>query len=78
MPVLGQGTWLVAAGIVFGAAGAYWFTQMLSQFLFGAPPPAMVAYSLIGVAFLLAALLATLGPAVRATTINPLTTLKTD
>ena len=76
--VLGQGTWLVAGGIFLGAAGAYWFTQVLSQFIFGTPPPAVVAYSIIGAAFLAAALLATLGPALRATTINPLTTLKTE
>jgi putative ABC transport system permease protein len=76
--VLSQGTWLVIAGIGLGAAGAYWFTKLIARFLFGTPPPEPVAYTVVALVFLAAALLATLGPALRATTIDPLTTLKTE
>ena len=76
--VLTQGVWLVVAGIGLGVAGAYWFTQLISRFLFGTPPPEPVAYTVIAVMFLAAAVLAALGPALRVTGIDPLTTLKAD
>jgi predicted permease len=74
--VLTQGTWLVAAGIALGAAGAYWFARLISRFLFATPPTDPVAYVLVSLALVAAALIATIGPAIRATTIDPLTTLK--
>ncbi len=74
--VLSQGTWLVAAGIGLGAAGAYWFARLISRFLFATPPTDPVAYGLVALVLVGAALVATVGPAIRATTIDPLTTLK--
>ena len=74
--VLTQGTWLVAAGIGLGAAGAYWFARLISRFLFATPPTDPVAYVLVALVLVGAALVATLGPAIRATTVDPLTTLK--
>ena len=74
--VLSQGTWLVAGGIALGAAGAYWFARLIARFLFATPPTDPIAYALVAVVLLTATLAATLGPAIRATTIDPLTTLK--
>jgi putative ABC transport system permease protein len=74
--VLSQGTWLVTAGIGLGAAGAYWFARLISRFLFATPPTDPVAYALVALVLVAAALVATVGPAIRATTIDPLTTLK--
>ena len=74
--VLSQGTWLVAAGIALGAAGAYWFARLIARFLFATPPTDPVAYLLVALVLVGAALVATVGPAIRATAIDPLTTLK--
>jgi putative ABC transport system permease protein len=74
--VLSQGTWLVAAGIVLGGAGAYWFAKLIARFLFATPPTDPIPYIAVAVVLLGAALVATVGPAIRATTIDPLTTLK--
>jgi putative ABC transport system permease protein len=74
--VLGQGTGLVAAGIALGAAGAYWFARLIARFLFATPPTDPVAYGLVALVLVGAALIATIGPAIRATTVDPYTALK--
>ncbi len=74
--VLTQGTWLVAVGIVLGAAGAYWFARLIARFLFATPPTDPVAYALVALVLVGAALIATIGPAIRATTVDPFTALK--
>jgi putative ABC transport system permease protein len=74
--VLSQGTWLVAVGIALGAAGAYWFARLIARFLFATPPTDPLAYLLVALVLVGAALVATIGPAIRATGIDPLTTLK--
>ena len=74
--VLGQGTWLVTAGIAVGAAGAYWFARLIARFLFATPPTDPVAYALVALVLAGAALIATIGPAIRATTVDPYTSLK--
>jgi predicted permease len=74
--VLSQGTWLVAGGIALGAAGAFWFAKLIARYLFATPPSDPVAYVLVAVVLLGAALVATFGPALRATGVDPLVTLK--
>ena len=74
--VLSQGTWLVLAGIGLGAAGAFWFAKLISRYLFATPPTDPVAYALVALVLVGAALVATFGPALRATTVDPLVTLK--
>jgi predicted permease len=76
--VLGQGAVLVVTGVMLGIAGAYWFSQLIARFLFGTPPVDPVAYAGVALVFLVAALLATFGPARRATTTDPLTALRTE
>ena len=74
--VLRQGTWLVLGGIALGAAGAFWFAKLISRYLFATPPTDPVAYALVALVLVGAALVATFGPALRATTVDPLVTLK--
>ena len=76
--VLGQGAVLVAVGVLLGVAGAYWFSQLIGRFLFGTRPVDPVAYATVAAIFVAAAVLATFGPARRATTIDPLTALRTE
>jgi len=76
--VLRQGVMLVALGVVLGIGGAYWFTQLIDGFLFQTTPTDPLAYIAVATVFLLAAMLAALGPARRATSIDPLITLKAD
>jgi putative ABC transport system permease protein len=74
--VLSQGTWLVLAGIGFGAAGAYWFAKLISPYLFATPPTDPVAYALVALVLVGAALVASFGPRVRATAVDPLVALR--
>ena len=76
--VLGQGAGLVAAGVVIGLAGAYWFSQLLDSFLFATTATDPRVYAAVAVVFLGAAVAATLAPARRATTIDPLIALKAE
>ncbi len=74
--VVGQGLKLVVIGLVIGVIGAIAVGQLLSGLLFGISPWDIGAYagalSVLG----LAALLATLIPAIRATTIAPVAALQ--
>lgn len=74
--ILRQGAVMVAAGLVAGVAGAAAFSEVLTAYLYDTPPTDPAAYLGVVVLFLLAGGLACLGPARRATTIDPLTSLK--
>lgn len=76
--VLRQGVVLVVVGLVLGLAGAVAFSELLTAYLYNTPPTDPLAYIMVVVVFLTAGALACLGPARRATTIDPLTSLKTD
>jgi ABC-type antimicrobial peptide transport system permease subunit len=76
--VVGQGAALVAAGVLLGLAGAFWFSGLIDTFLFATKKTDPLAYVAVAVLFLAAAVLATAGPARRATTIDPLIALKAD
>ena len=76
--VLGQSGVLVLIGIAIGFAGAYAFSRLLAQYLFQTAPSDPVAYAAVAATFVIAALAAALGPARRATTVDPLTALRTD
>ncbi len=74
--VLGQGLILVAVGVAIGLAGAYGFSRLIARFLFATAPTDLGAYAAVALVFAIAALLAALGPARRATTIDPLRALR--
>ena len=69
--VLGEGFLLVAVGLLLGIGGALAFSRLVVRFLFATPPTDPLTYSAVGAVFVLAALLAVLGPARRATSIPP-------
>ena len=74
--IVGQGLRLVAAGLILGLAGALSVARLLEGFLYEISPWDVGAYvgalSVLGVA----ALLATVIPAIRAATIAPLIALQ--
>jgi len=73
-----QGAMLAAIGIVFGIAAAVALTRLMSSLLFGVKPYDPVTY--IGVSFglVMAAVLASYGPASRATSIDPVEALRAE
>jgi putative ABC transport system permease protein len=76
--VLGQGLILTTVGIALGVAGAYFFSQLLSSFLFETSVTDVSSHLIVAALFIAAALLAALGPARRATGIDPLTALRAE
>jgi putative ABC transport system permease protein len=76
--VLRQGVIVVVAGLVLGAAGALAFTRLLETYLFATTPTEPAAYVAVAALFFVTALVAALGPARRATTIDPLTALRAE
>ena len=74
--VLAEGLWLTMLGVVFGLAGAFAATRVLTSLLFEVKPTDPVTF--IGLSFLLAAvaLLACYIPARRATKVDPLVALR--
>jgi ABC-type antimicrobial peptide transport system permease subunit len=76
--VLRQGLILVGVGVVGGAIGAAVFGRALATYLYKTTPTDPVVYTSVAAVFLAAAALACLGPARRATSIDPLLALKAD
>ncbi|HYN10243.1 MAG TPA: ABC transporter permease [Vicinamibacterales bacterium] len=76
--VMRQGLVLVISGLLLGAAGAVAFTRLLETYLFATTPTEPVAFVAVAVLFFVTALVAALGPARRATTINPLSALRSE
>jgi putative ABC transport system permease protein len=76
--VLRQGLGLVAVGLVAGAAGALAFGRALSAYLYQTRPTDPRVFVIVAAMFLAAAAAACLGPARRATSIDPLRALKTE
>lgn len=65
-------------GVVVGLGGAFWFSGLIDRFLFQTTPTDPLVYAGVAIVFVVAALLAALGPARRATTIDPLLALKVE
>ena len=70
--------YLLIAGLVLGAVGAIAFTRLLENYLFGTTPTDVSAYVAVAALFFVTAIMATLGPARRATTIDPLIALRSE
>jgi predicted permease len=76
--VVGQGLALVAAGLVFGLAGALALTRLGTSWLFGVSPADPLTLIAVPLLILAVALLACLIPAWKATRIDPVTALRYD
>ncbi len=76
--ILGQGMRLVAAGLAIGVLASYAFTRALSSYLFGTEALDPAALGAVLLTFMVAGVLACLGPALRATAVDPLVALRTE
>src|SRR5579872_3678045 len=76
--VLGQGMVLTVIGIAIGIAGAVALTKFMKSLLFEVPPTDILTFSGVGLALLIAAILASYLPARRAATIDPNEALRAD
>jgi len=73
-----QGLVLVAAGLALGIAGAIAGGRVLAAYLYDTRPTDPLIYCAVAISFLLAGVLACLGPSWRATTVDPLVALRTE
>jgi len=76
--VLRQGLVLVAVGVVGGGIGTAIFGRALATYLYKTTPTDPMVYATVAAVFFGAASFACLGPARRATSIDPLRALKTE
>ena len=74
--VLRQGVSLALAGVVVGAAGAYWLTRLLNKLLFGVTATDTVTYAAVGGLLTAIAALACYIPARRAARVDPLLAMR--
>jgi ABC-type antimicrobial peptide transport system permease subunit len=74
--VLRQSARVTAIGVVAGLAVAYLAGQFLATFLYGIHPHDAGSFAAVAVVLLVMAALATIGPARRAASVDPLTVLK--
>jgi len=76
--VVGQGLLLVAAGLAIGIVASLAATRVLSTYLFDTTATDPVTFVVVAVAFLAAGAIACLGPAWRATTVDPMLALRAE
>ena len=74
--LLSHAAWLAAAGLIIGLAGAVAASRVLSGMLFGLQGVDGPTYLSVGVTVLVVSLLAAMGPAWRATRVDPLVALR--
>jgi putative ABC transport system permease protein len=76
--VVGQGLRLVAIGLCIGIAASVALTRVLSAYLYDTNPTDPVTFAAVVLAFMMAGALACLGPAWRATTVDPMLALRAE
>ena len=76
--VLRQAGGLVVAGLALGGVAAWWTSNLASRFLFGLDPRDPRAYVVAMATLLAAALVATMLPARRAASVNPIDALRNE
>jgi predicted permease len=76
--VLGQGLVLVGIGLALGIGGAVAFARVLRTYLYDTAPTDPIAFAVVGTAFIVAGMLACIGPAWRATTVDPMLALRAE
>jgi putative ABC transport system permease protein len=76
--VLGQGLGLVALGLIMGIGASFALARVLQSYLYQTTPTDPVTLVGVSIAFIGAGALACLGPAWRATTVDPMLALRAD
>jgi predicted permease len=76
--VLRQGMAVVGAGLLVGIGAAVIFTRVLSSYLYDTHPADPRTLAGVALAFVVAAAIACIGPAWRATTVDPMTALRVE
>jgi putative ABC transport system permease protein len=76
--VLGQGILLIALGLAIGIGVALVFSRLLQTYLYQTAPTDPLTFTFVAATFLVAGTLACLGPAWRATTVDPITALRAE
>jgi putative ABC transport system permease protein len=76
--VIGQGLALVAVGLAGGVVASAAATRVLSSYLFDTKPTDPITFVAVCTAFVLAGVAACLGPAWRATTVDPMLALRSE
>jgi len=76
--VVGEGLTLVAVGLALGAIGAVAAMRVLASYLFATTPTDPATFAVVAIAFVAAGLGACLGPAWRATTVDPMAALRVE
>jgi len=76
--VVGQGLLLVGVGLAIGFAGSLAATRVLQTYLFDTKPTDPVTFVVVSLAFMVAGAIACLGPAWRATKVDPMLALRAE
>ena len=76
--VVRQGLLLVGIGLVAGIAAALGLARVLESYLYQTRPADPLTFAAVAVAFVIAGTIACLGPAWRATTVDPMLALRGD
>jgi putative ABC transport system permease protein len=76
--VLGQGLLLVGVGLVIGIGASFALARVLQSYLYQTTPTDPLTLVAVAVAFVVSGTLACLGPAWRATTVDPMLALRAD
>jgi predicted permease len=76
--VLMQGAWMLGPGLMLGLGGAVLCGRALQNDLYQTPPTQPLVYGVVAALFVIAGLLACLGPARRAISIDPLLALRSE
>ncbi len=74
--IVGNALWLVALGILLGAAGAFGLTRLMKSLLFGVVPNDVLTFVAVCLCLVVVAVVACYLPARRATKIDPLKALR--
>jgi putative ABC transport system permease protein len=76
--VVGRAARLAAVGVVVGLIGAAFATKALGSLLYGISARDPLTFAIVPALFLLVAVAASYAPALRATRIDPVRTLRSD
>jgi putative ABC transport system permease protein len=74
--VLRQSMGIALTGVVAGIVASFWITKALQQFLYGVTPHDAVSFAAVALLLLMVAAIATIVPARRAASVDPVSVLR--